>query len=258
MKRRILVFTLVSLLTTALLVVAQDLTVDTIIQLSEGGAGEGVLVGMIKQSGKKFALTPQEVLKLTQAKVPQGVIQFMLDPGTGPTPPTGDPHNPNDPHPSGIYLYIEKNKKMEMTPLEPTAVNGASNSTLGDDLGKVFFKNTQKGMIQGSKSSIRAADRKPIFYFYFDDVQAGLGRADFFGSKITSPNQFACVRLEEKDNRREIVMGKEGMFSSQTGLDKDAMVEFVTERVRAGVYKVSFGSNIALAQQLFDFGVPKE
>src|SRR2546426_5001455 len=63
-----------------LVIMAQDLTVDQVIELHKGGIGEAVLITYVKQAGKKFTLSPAEMLKLTQAKVPQSVIQVMIDP----------------------------------------------------------------------------------------------------------------------------------------------------------------------------------
>src|SRR5215510_14046712 len=69
-------------------VVAQNapsaLTVDDVIALYKAGISENVLIVRINQSNKPLQPSTQELLKLAQAKVPDGVIQALMNPGTAP------------------------------------------------------------------------------------------------------------------------------------------------------------------------------
>jgi hypothetical protein len=49
-------------------------------------------------------------------------------------------------------------------------------------------------VIPGKRADLRLTDSKPIFYFYFDDKAAGLGRSGFGMSSVANPNQFVLLR----------------------------------------------------------------
>ena len=294
-----------------LVIMAQDLTVDQVIELHKVGIGEAVLITYVKQAGKKFTLSPAEMLKLTQAKIPQSVIQVMIDPtlnvtampgaatvvtgqGAVPTPGAGrssgattdertvagDPNDPMSPHDSGIYLYfINKLKEPEMKLLEPAAYTGEkSGGFLKSAVTYGLAKVNQKAIIQGAKASIRAADHRPVFYFYFEDRSAALGKGGLFGG-ITSPNQFVALKLDAKKTTRETVVMEIGAFGTSSGTKQDAIVPFKSERLKPGLYKVTFEQDLkpgeycflvgtgiggaaaagaALPLQIFDFSVPVE
>jgi hypothetical protein len=299
---------------------AQPLTVDEVIQLHKGGLAEGILITRIKQINRPLQLSTDDLLRLSQAKVPDHVIQALMDPSlslNAPAPQTttttastvlispegtpliapgaagtsrpsgattddrtaaGDPNDPLSPHDSGIYLYANKKSTPEMILLEPAAYSGLKTNDFANKVVGGIFKAKQKAVLQGNKATIRAIDRHPVFYFYFEERAGGLGKAGFFAG-ATSPNQFVLVKLEDQKNTRETQIAEDWVFGKSAGTDQKAMVPFKSERLKPGLYKVSvekdlkpgeyafmvslsgFGAQQAGAAnpiQIFDFGVPVE
>lgn len=71
--------------------------IDTVIQLVKGGMSEGMIIRTLKTAAKAYALTPQDMLKLTQAGVSENIMSVMMDPkaevasATAPAPPPPAP-----------------------------------------------------------------------------------------------------------------------------------------------------------------------
>jgi len=96
-----------------------------------------------------------------------------------------------------------------------------------------------RAVIPGPKASLQVHDALPVFYFYFEDKAAGLGKTYFGVGSLSNPNQFALLKLEIKKNNRETVVGEQGAFGSASGSDAKSMVLFKSERIRTGLYKVT-------------------
>ena len=156
----------------------------------------------------------------------------------------GDPNDPTMPHDSGIYLYTkDRDGKPKMVVLERAAYTGAkTGGALGSALTYGIKKDKTKAVIAGAKAQIRVQDQSPIFYFYFDDKQAGLGKTYFGVGNLSNPNQFALLKLEVKGQNRETTIGAYSSLGSSSGEDTKAMVQFKSERIRPGLYKVSVDS----------------
>jgi hypothetical protein len=287
-------------------------TVDRVVELHKSGVSETILVAWIRQSQSPLKLTTDELLKLSAAKVPDRAIQALMDPATnlqasppasapaGPSvilSPTGvpmavpttlrpsgattddrtaagDPNDPAAPHDSGIYVY-QTLPTVKMILLEPTAYTGASTNALMNSLVSSLIPKVTRANIPGNEASIRVNETSPTFYFYFEDRAAGLGKASFFGG-ISSPNQFVLVKLERKKNTRETSISRESALGGSSGTNRKDAVAFKSERLKAGLYKVTFpqplmggefafmvSSGFSGAQQagtaspmqIFDFGV---
>ena len=269
-------------------VAAQDPapTVDRVIDLHKNGISENILISWIKQANTPLKLTTTDLMKLSSAKVPDRVVQALMDPTvssqmTGPVPvgaaqsvilsPTGvpmvvsgtakasgattddrtaagDPNDPMAPHDSGIYLY-QTVPAVKMILLEPTAYTGANTSALLHSIVGLIPKVT-RASIPGSDASIRATETSPTFYFYFEDRAAGLGKSSFLGG-ISSPNQFVLVRLEHKKNSRETSIQRESTIGGSSGTSRKDSVGFKSERLKAGLYRVTFPQALASGEYAF-------
>jgi len=184
------------------------------------------------------------------------------------------------PHDSGIYLYSKnRNGEIKMIALEQAAYQGSKTGGLFATAMTYGIKKAKmKAVIPGQHAAIRTADTLPTFYFYFEDKGAGLGKSTF-GSSASNPSQFALVRLEITKSSRETTIGQFGAFGTSMGTDEKSMITFKTEKLRAGMYKVTlersldageycflastanvgaFGAGAAGAAQIFDFGVSSE
>jgi hypothetical protein len=154
---------------------------------------------------------------------------------------SGESNDPMVPHDSGIYLYTKDHAgNPQMVLLERASYQGAkSGGVLASTLTYGIKKVKTKAVIPGPHAGIRVIDSPVVFYFYFDDKQAGLGKTNFGINSLSNPNQFSLLHLEIKQANRETIIGAFSQWGSSSGSDTGAMVPFKSERIRTGLYKVS-------------------
>jgi hypothetical protein len=279
----------------AFVAIAQEaLNNDAIVKMVKSGLGEDVILSVVKSQPAKYTLTPDELIALKTAGVPDRVVAAMVDKGTGGGAPgaaaasgatpvagtvaAGDPNDPMSSHDSGIYLYAKnRNGEYTLTVLEQAAYQGSkTGGMLGMALTYGIKKAKTKAVIPGQHASIRTPDAEPVFYFYFEDKAAGLGKGGFGAGSVSNPNQFALVKLDITKSSRETIIGEFGALGANTGTNEKSMVTFKSVRIRAGLYKVvsngpmqsgeycflvsqanmgAFGAGAAGAAQIFDFAV---
>ena len=279
----------------AFVAIAQEaLNNDAIVKMVKSGLGEDVILSVVKSQPAKYTLTPDELIALKTAGVPDRVVAAMVDKGTGGGAPgaaaasgatpvagtvaAGDPNDPMSSHDSGIYLYAKnRNGEYTLTVLEQAAYQGSkTGGMLGMALTYGIKKAKMKAVIPGQHASIRTPDDQPVFYFYFEDKAAGLGKGGFGAGSVSNPNQFALVKLDITKSSRETIIGEFGALGANTGTNEKSMVTFKSVRIRAGLYKVvsngpmqsgeycflvsqanmgAFGAGAAGAAQIFDFAV---
>lgn len=274
------------------------LTNDAIIKMVQAGLGEGVIVSMVNTQPANYTLTPEQLIALKSAGVSDRVVTAMVTKYSstgigallgrkisGATPPagtlaTGDPNDPTAPHDSGIYLYA-KNRKGEYTLsiLEQAAYQGSkTGGFMTSALTYGIKKVKMRAVIPGQHASIRALESQAVFYFYFEDKAAGLGKGAFGGGAIANPNQFALIKLEVTKSSRETTIGEFGILGASTGTNQKSMVSFKSERLKPGLYRVvpdssmkpgeycflvsqvnmgAFGAGAGGANQIFDFTVER-
>ena len=291
----------------------EGLTVEGVIAMGQAGLSEDIIIARLRKEDKAFDLSSDEMIRLKKANLGDAVIKVMLDPKaevkppapvaapapapapvvvqtqlvpgvvnpSGATPtagsaPSGDPNDPMVPHDSGIYLFAkDSNGSPKMVVLERAAYQGAKTGTAGLMLTGGLKKAKTKAVIAGPRASIRA-EASPVFYFYFDDKAAGLGKSYFGIANVSNPNQFALVRLEVSKSNRETVIMEANVFGSSSGTNEKSMVGFKSERIRAGLYKITinnplqpgeycflasagalgaYGAGAAGAADIFDFGI---
>jgi hypothetical protein len=270
----------------------EALTNDSIVKMAKAGLSEDVIVSMVKTQPGKFTVTPDQLISMKAAGVPDRVVAAMVEKSAAPltsgrasgaTPATGtlaagDPNDPMAPHDSGIYLYSkDRNGEYKLTVLEQASYQGSkTGGVLASAMTYGIKKTKMKAVIPGDHASIRTPDSEPVFYFYFEDKAAGLGKGGFGAGSVSNPNQFALVKLDISKTSRETNIGEFGAFGSSSGTDQKAMTTFKSEKLRTGLYKVTlatpmapgeycflvsqmnvgaFGAGAAGAAQIFDFGV---
>ena len=253
------------------------MTVDNVVAMINAGLSDDLIVARLRKENKAFDLSSDQLIRLKQAKVSDGVLKAMLDPRAEITPPlpvpaptpaqivvqtptipglpvnhasgatpspgaeaTGDPNDPNAPHDSGIYLYTkDRDGKPQLVVLERAGYQGSKTGGVFVSAMTYGIKKAQnRAIIPGPKASIRVTDATATFYFYFDDKQAGLGKSMFGIGSLSNPNQFALLKLDVNKGNRETVIGQFGAFSQSSGTDAKAMIPFKSERIRPGFYKV--------------------
>lgn len=257
------------------------LTVDGVISMVQAGLSDDVIIARLRKEDKGFDLTPDEMIRIKNAKVSDVVLRTMLDPkaavntpasaisavppsivvstpnipmipgirspgvsGATPAPGSeakGDPNDPMTPHDSGIYLMTkDRDGKPQMTVLERASYQGSkSGGYLGSAMTYGIVKAKTKAVIPGPRANLRVSESSPVFYFYFEDKQTGLGKTYFGVGNLSNPNQFSLLKLEVNKQNRESTVGSFSSLGSSSGADAKAMVSFKSERLRPGLYKVS-------------------
>jgi len=287
-------YLLAALICVSVVSAQEPLTNDSILKMTKAGLSDEVIISMVRSQPARYTLTPEQLISLKTAGVPDKVVAAMVEKGaggrlpgagtaSGATPASGavaqgDPNDPMCPHDSGIYLYSkDRNGEYKLTVLEQAAYQGSkTGGMLGTALTYGIKKAKMKAVIPGQHASIRTPDSQPVFYFYFEDKAAGLGKGGFGAAAISNPNQFALVKLDVTKSSRETIIGEFGSFGSSSGTNEKSMVTFKSERLRNGFYKVSpnqpmgpgeycflvsqvnmgaYGAGAAGAAQIFDFAV---
>ena len=130
-----------------------------------------------------------------------------------------------------------------------------------------------KAVVRGAHANVKSSDSNIVFYFYFEEANAGLSHASFGGT--TTPNEFTLIRFDVKKDERETVVMKANAFGASSGTDEKADTGFTFTKLRPGMYKVVpttplkpgeycflsgsgvgvYGAGAAGANRLFDFGV---
>jgi hypothetical protein len=123
---------------------------------------------------------------------------------------------------SGIYIEIES----KLVTISSTVIDKGSPSGVMANAASLGFKGVDiKSKIAGAQSELRIRSANPEFLF----------RGDSF-----KPNEYALVKMETKDERRELKTGKVGMFGRvKSEMDKDAMIKTRFSKVEDGLWRVS-------------------
>lgn len=234
------------------------LTNDAIIKMVKAGLGEDVIISMVHTQPANYTLTPEELIALKSAGVPDRIVAAMVTKysatgvstmfggkPTGATPTAGtvsagDANDPMASHDSGIYLYAKnRNGEYTLTILEQAAYQGArTGSVVGSAFTYGLKKIKMKAVIPGPHAGTVLPNPEPVFYFYFEDKAAGLGAGVFGAGKVSNPNQFALLKLEVTKSSRETIIGEFGTLGSSSGTNQKSMVSFRSERLKPGLYKV--------------------
>lgn len=243
------------------------ITVEGVLSMVQAGLSDDVIIARLHKENHPFDLSTDDMIRLKQAKVSDAVLKAMLDPNMAPTqaPSTvllnpglpgafrpsgatpipggnepGDLNDPMVPHDSGIYLYTKgRDGKPEMIVLERASYQGAKTGGMfSSAMTYGIAKAKTKAQIPGPHAVIQTKETSPIFYFYFDDKPAGLGKTYFGTNSLSNPNQFALLKLQVNKKDRETVIGKYSIWGSSSGADAGNTIPFKSERIRAGLYKV--------------------
>jgi hypothetical protein len=289
----------------------QQVSVQDVVAMKQAGLSDDIIIAKIRQHNLPLDLSTNQLIELKKERVSDGVIRTLIDPKaqaglnspssttvvvqnpglsalaninpSGATPGIGqgavsDPNDPLMPHDSGIYLFTKDHSgKVKMVILERASYQGAkTGGVFASAMTYGIAKMKTKAVIPGKRADLRLGDGKPVFYFYFDDKAAGLGRGTFGGSNVSNPNQFALLHLSVEKNTRTTEIGEFSMWGGSSGSNEKSMVAFKSERIGPGLYRVevtgelksgeycfvassgvtsAYGAGATTAHDLFDFGV---
>ena len=283
MKHRLILrsFLVASLcLAGALIISAQPapevMTNEEVISLAKAGLSPSIIIAKIRSDRSNFDLSTDSLIKLKQAGVTDDILAAMLEAKSGKSVTAGtaasDPNDPMSKHNYGIFLYEERAGSRKMTQLMPAVssqnrTGGIFTSSITYGISKVKIKSN----LPGRNAGLQIADTQPVFYFYLDVSSGGLNTASGIPS---NPNEFALVRFNQRDDNREVTIGKSNAFSAKGGLSDEYVVQFIATDLGNGVFKITpsaplpkgeYGfylvnsgnsnASAAVGAKFFDFGV---
>jgi hypothetical protein len=225
----------------------ETMTNAEVISLVKAGLSTTIIINKIRSSKTNFDLSTDSLIALKQAGVTDDVVGAMLEAKSGKTMSVAnttqgqavvDINDPRAPHDFGIYLYEENGEGRRMTQLAPNV--SAQNRTGGGftaavtpfGLGKV----KTKANLPGTAASLQLKVSRPVFYFYLDNKTGGLNTSSGIPS---TPNEFALVRFNIRSDNREVTIAKANAYSAKGGLSDEYVVQFDTESMGNGVFKIT-------------------
>jgi len=264
---------------------AKTMTNEVVIEMLGLGLTDDVVIDKIHAAtATDFDTSVTGLKALKAAKVTDAVMRAMINPhppavpgtlATGQnTPANTNPDDPASPHDPGIYMYAEGKNGLHMVILEPTVYSqGKSGGMFKSAMTYGIAKMKWKAVVRGAHANLRSSDSKMVFYFYFEESNAGLSHVSFGGT--TTPNEFTLLKFDEKKDSRETVVMQANAFGASSGTDEKANTGFSLTKLRPGVFKVvpntplkpgeycflsslgvgAYGAGSAGASRLFDFAV---
>lgn len=248
----------------------ETLTNASIIEMVKLGFGESLVIEKIKQSKRNFDTSMNGLRQLKAAQISDTLIAVMMNPSAAratsemPMPSASVAPTVNRAMPTtsstmsaaksanvavtapvivsdqtpGIYLY--ENDKF--TEIYPTTFSGSKAGSFARQMTYGIMKSKQRAKVRGGSANIATANRRPVFYFYFDSAfegSAGARMAGFSSFGATSPGEFIMIRMERKTNTRETVISEGNDYGSSTGARDKDIRDFSFEKVRNGIFKVT-------------------
>lgn len=224
------------------------LTNDSVIRMVKANLSPIIITSKIRTSRSNFNVSTDELIRLQQQeKIPDEVIRAMVDASSAATANSSlvgagnvsntDPNDPLATHEAGIYLYDERSGQKVMIQLEPsvskqTKSGGFFTSALTYGIAKIKFK----ASLAGPNAKLQIEKSRPVFYFYFEVKSSGLSNSSGLAS---SPSDFVLVKLNAKDNSRNVTVAQANAFGSQSGTMDKASRPYDFEKIAPGVYKVT-------------------
>jgi hypothetical protein len=256
---------------------AEKLTNETVIMLVRAGLGPETVVAKINASNGSYDTSTNALIQLKQSGVPDQVIAAMLTRSKSPVlvNAVADSSSP-DPlatHAPGIYL-LDPRGSGRMGRIDATVANQMKTSNLwGYAFSYGLSSLKMKTVIPNASARAHASDRRPTFYFYFNQSSALASIAEFstgFAATAATPNEFSLVRFEQKKDHREAVVASVGLGGAKSGVSDKARVAFTYDDVAPGVFRVtpstelppgeygfvySIGAGTGMVARIFDFSV---
>jgi len=207
---------------------AQDtLTNESIVKMVKSGLGENLIVTMVQGQPGKYSLSPDELIKLKEAGVPEKVLAAMLAKGSaiataspGAAPSATLPADPDIPQGIEIGVYYKKGDRWEE--MLPEVVNWKTGGVLKHIASAGIVKGDVNGNIQGPHS--RNSLKTPVEVLVYAHE----------GVAIT---EYQLIHLHENTNYREFRTVTGGVMHESGGAVRD-LIPFEGKKVANRTYKV--------------------
>jgi hypothetical protein len=253
------------------------LTNTDVLKMVEAKLSDAVIVSLVKSSHCKFDTSPDAIIKLKTGGVSDAVIGAMVESGRAAQPGASasspNPTDPRSPHAAGIYWFGQGYRDTEphLIELEPALYSAnMTGGVLKSSLTYGIAKRNMKAVVHGSKANLRINEGSPEFWFYFDEKSQFGSVSGLSGA--SSPNEFVLVKMEAKNDARELIVGEMGSYGTSSGTRPKDTVDFRFDKIAPGIYRATPVNplkpgeycffeedlNFAVLQtggKLFDFGI---
>ena len=243
------------------------LTNQSVISLVKAGLDKSLIITTINNTESKFDLSTTTLIALKKQGIPNEIINAMVEKSasgsvdkgksssTGTTSSASSPLSGLDP---GIYYADPSNKHVQ---LEPSIFTSSkTGSGIGAALSYGIAKIKSKAVLSGSNANLKFSGASTTFYFIFPKNSTGNigneGSQNLWISSATSPNEFVLIKFKSintsKQKAREVVTGSYGTYSGfSNGIPDDNKVNFRSEKLSSGVYKIYFETPLLPGEYAF-------
>ncbi len=242
-----------------------------VIDLYAGGVSRDVITKKIQYSETSFNLSTEDMVALKTARVPDQLVKVMMVPKRAQQQST----NPNliagvlPPHPEtlpvaarnrfsepGIYYEEYKTPKPQYVQLEPTTTNQTKTGSVGESVasqmtGGITGTSQRVGLANKSANMV-VEDNRPVFYLVFSGVNRKTMNdvAESIFDGVASPNDFVMIRAKVSGRGREVMIGRQSAYTSESGFGTGA-VPFRFKKINSTLYKVYFEQDVAAGEYAF-------
>jgi hypothetical protein len=242
-----------------------------IIDLYSGGVSRDIITKKIQYSETSFILSTDDIVALKTARVPDPLVKVMMVPKRAQQQST----NPNliagvlAPHPEtlpvatrnrfvepGIYYEEYKTPNPQYLQLEPTTTNQTKTGSVGEAVANNALGGipgtTQRVGLANKSAKMVVEDNRPVFYLVFSGVNRKTMNdvAESIFDGVASPNEFVMIRAKVSGRGREVTIGRQSAYTSESGFGTGA-VPFRFKKISSTLYKVYFEQNVAAGEYAF-------
>jgi hypothetical protein len=206
------------------LATTEVLTNEKVITMVQAGLISSIIVNKIRTSKTNFNTSTDELIRLKQVRVPDDVINAMINPNAAPAT-TGTAAAANG-YPNEIGVYLKKdNQWMEV---QPELVNWKTGGVGKSILSLGVVKGDINGHLDGHRSRTQATS--PLEFMIVTPE----------GVAIT---EYQLIKLNQNDDDREFRTMTGGVFHAKGGATRD-MVPFESQKLASRTFTISLtGTN---------------
>jgi len=228
-----------------------------VVELTKSNLGDELIIGLFSSSTCNFDCSISSIVQLKKDGVSEKVISEMMkrcDSQKNVMKKEMDFNNPSDMHEPGIYFYVQEGNTNVLRKLYTTVITGSQSGGFGTALAQHFTyglaKASKKSSLDGVTANVKGKSGS-VFYFYFEGSSQNSNLSNWWFTNATSPNEFALIKLEVKDQHREFKYGTSDAYTSKTGVDEKQKIPFTFEEIGKGIFKVTPKNTLTAGEYCF-------
>ena len=195
---------------------AEVLTNDKVITMVKAGLASTIIVNKIRASKTSFITSTDELIRLKQEKVPDEVINVMINPAASP-----NGLSETSGHPKEIGVYLKQNG--EWIEMPPEVVNWKTGGVMKSIASLGVVKGDVNGHLEGHQSSTRAGSQAEFVVIAPEGV---------------SITEYQLLKLNQHKDNREFRTVTGGVFHMKGGATRD-QVRFEGKRIASRTFLVT-------------------